>query len=88
MKKKYSKPGIIIENFTIAQNIAANCGAAHKSPWGSPTHADKGHCGWFDGVDTIWAAEPACTEDGLTTDDDVKGVCYNNPSLGMNIFNS
>lgn len=88
MKKEYSKPGIIIENFTIAQNIAYNCGAAHKSPWGSPTHADRVNCGWSDGVDIVWATEPPCTHEGLTTDDDVKGVCYNNPSLGMNIFNS
>ena len=28
MKKKYSKPGIIIEDFAIAQNIAQNCGNA------------------------------------------------------------
>ena len=26
MKKKYSKPRIIIEDFAIAQNIAQNCG--------------------------------------------------------------
>ncbi len=89
MKKQYSKPGIIIEDFAIAQSIAAGCGAAHTSPWGSPTHANKNQCGWSDGIDIIWAVEPICTEDGLTDiDGEVGGICYNNPEGGMSIFNS
>lgn len=89
MKKDYIKPVVIIEDFKISQNISAGCGAAHNSPWGSPTHWDKSHCGWSDGVDILWAQINPCTEDGLTDiDGDVGGICYNNPSLGMNIFSS
>lgn len=32
MKKQYSKPGIIIEDFKISQHIAS-CGAPHESQW-------------------------------------------------------
>ena len=44
MKKQYSKPGIIIEDFAIAQNIASNCGNAggHKH-----THAYQDVCTWM-----------------------------------------
>ena len=89
MKKEYSKPGIIIEDFNLCQNIAGGCGAAHESNWGSPTHWNKTSCGWSDGVDIIWAAVPPCTEEGLTdVDADFDGICYNHPSNGMTIFSS
>lgn len=90
MKKQYSKPGIIIEDFAIAQNIAAGCGAiTNPNKWGWPGHANRGVCGWHDGLDIIWAAKPMCTEDGITKIDAiVGGLCYHNPSDEMNIFSS
>ena len=43
-RSKSSKPGIIIEDFAIAQNIASNCGNAggHKH-----THAYQDVCTWM-----------------------------------------
>ncbi len=85
--KKYSKPEIIIEDFSIAQNIAY-CGALHeKNPWGFPTQGNIDDCGWSDGKDTLWIGAPNCTE-ATNKDANVGGVCYNNPVNGLNIFSS
>lgn len=86
MKKKYSKPGIIIEDFAIAQNIADNCGNAGFA-WTKHTYANKYHCGWHDGDVIIFAAEPTC-EDVRNPDLPSSNVCYNNPSPGEVIFGS
>lgn len=87
MKKRYVKPGIIIEDFKIAQSISAGCGAAHNSSLGGPTQWDKTSCGWNAGGAVIWIDEPhGCT---VPTDEDgvVNGFCYNSPA-GANIFGS
>ena len=47
MKKQYSKPGIIIEDFKISQHIAS-CGAPHESQWGSPLSGSPASCAWLD----------------------------------------
>ena len=46
MKKQYSKPGIIIEDFKISQHIAS-CGAPHESQWGSPLSGSPASCAWL-----------------------------------------
>lgn len=94
MKKQYSKPGIIIENFELSQNIAAGCGAAHDSIWGSPNHSSKHSCGWTtQWGQVLWYEASICNNTVQKPDDQnpegqVNGVCYNNPDGGMTIFNS
>lgn len=88
MKKNYTKPGIIIESFEIAQNICS-CGAiAGGNNLGRPNQWVKGACGWITQSNVIWVdAEMNCT---FTVDEDAEGfgVCYNNPSEMNNIFSS
>lgn len=89
MKKQYSKPGIIIENFNLSQNIAAGCNAAHESIWGSPNYADKSSCGWRDqwgGI--LWVDEKKCDNLQESIDTPVGAICYDNPAGGMSVFNS
>lgn len=85
MKKQYSKPGIIIENFELSQYIAYGCGAAHKSEFGGPLIKTKEECAWGDPFgDKLFIDMNICDNDP----GDTAGVCYNNPEGGMNIFNS
>lgn len=89
MKKQYSKPGIIIENFSISQNIASGCNADHESVWGSPNHWSKNDCGWKDQWGAIlWMDEKICTLIQENLDTPVGAICYNNPEGGMVVFSS
>ena len=36
MKKQYSKPGIIIEDFRLTQHIASCAGIKHENDMGTP----------------------------------------------------
>lgn len=88
MKKQYSKPGIIIEDFIIAQNIAS-CGAvAGGNSLGKPNHWTKTTCGWdMDGIIAFLEGTTICNypvEEGT----DFGGICYNNPGGGNSIFSS
>lgn len=94
MKKVYTKPVLMMEDFTLSQTIAHNCGDNIKDSWNQATLKYKGTCGWdslldADGdgyTDILFTGAPACnTEVGA---DEFVGVCYNNPSGGFNIFNS
>ena len=89
MKKEYSKPGIIIENFELVQNIAAGCGAAHESDWGSPTHWSKATCGWeiIEGV-IAWTKDSGVCNDFYGENEGIGGICYNHPEGGATIFSS
>ena len=86
MKKTYSKPRIIIEDFTLSQNIA-NCGAVHNSELGKPTHWTKTTCGWDFGGVSLWTASPACD---IPTGEQAEGseLCYNAPEGGYSVFSS
>lgn len=94
MKKKYVKPGIIIEDFVLAQNISGGCGAVPGgNTLGKPTHWDNTtNCGWDlnDGSNyIIWVKQigSTCTSD-WPADVPYDGICYNNPQGGNSIFNS
>lgn len=88
MKKQYSKPGIIIEDFAIAQSIAASCGASHNSNLGAPMQWSKTTCGWDAGGAIIWTTNNDGCGIKLKEDAQGFGVCYNNPGNGVNIFSS
>lgn len=90
MKKKYMKPGIIIEDFKIAQNIATSCGInpGTGTNYGTPLHADPYTCAWDDGIDTFWTENVLTCGEKYDSDVPIGGICYNNPEGGMKVFAS
>lgn len=91
MKQKYTKPVLLMETFTLSQNIAHNCGK--NLDLGKATLNARGVCGWdlgFDGghgtgSDILFmVGQSVCT----FPTEYFAGVCYNNPEGGYNIFNS
>ena len=85
MKKEYSKPGIIIEDFALVQNVAGNCGNTQKKY----TYADKYHCAWDTGSSfgTVFTVETIC-QNVLGENEKYEAECYNNPGGMYTIFNS
>ncbi|MEE0884339.1 MAG: hypothetical protein U0L59_03830 [Faecalimonas sp.] len=79
MKKKYTKPQINIENFTISKNIAADCHIVI-------TNATEGVCPYIDrGGNSIFTNLISdCTYKQV----DGEGVCYNVPVPTNDLFNS
>lgn len=89
-KKKYIKPTLRMEMFTISQSVANTCEItpASNGTMGKANHSSEGSCGWDLGNFSIWIGDNTnCTIPELS-DADVNGVCYNNPSNGTNIFSS
>lgn len=89
MKKQYSKPGIIIEDFRLSQHIASCEGVKHSNSWGSPQQWSKSTCAWLDmrGMALFIEGMQACTKP-VDPDGEVGGICYNNPSGLYTIFGS
>ena len=83
MKKQYSKPGIIIEDFAIAQNIASNCGNAggHKH-----THAYQDVCTWMVEDVSVFTDSNFNCEIPIMPGERFEDICYNNPDGGISIF--
>lgn len=92
MKKQYSKPGIIIEEFKMAESIAVACegveAGGHGGSLGDATYSSKYSCGWRVGSYVYWTS----TDNGCNLIRDENYVlnkyCYNNPVAGMSIFSS
>lgn len=86
MKKKYEKPMIIIENFSLSTTIAGNC----ESIVGNPTQGTcavigTGEINMFSG--TIRACD-FTPEDMGGVEDIYDGFCYHIPTSEKNLFNS
>lgn len=90
MKKQYSKPGIIIENFRISEQIATCQGVQHNNSWGSPQQWSKKTCAWLDTYGRYLFIEEmdVCTKPMDAEKGEVGGICYNNPSGLYAIFGS
>ena len=87
MKKAYTKPGFYIENFSLSQSIATDCGLirGQEGTLGKPGLKTKESCGWDMGNLIVWTANSTCTlEIGAETP--FEGVCYNAPNGGTSIF--
>ena len=85
MKNQYVKPVLVIENFTLSQSIAYNCG--ENLDWNQATTKDAYSCGWntgFPGDVVFMESTNGCN----VRDEDFEGVCYNNPEGGINVFSS
>lgn len=82
MKKLYSKPGIVYEDFSICTHIAKTCDVELG------TFAQD-ECGGYNlGSLNIFinGAQAGC--DFEVEDDPMNGICYHVPINGMKLFNS
>ena len=84
MKRTYSKPAIVFEDFALNTNIAASCNGQKINT------LTQGTCGLPVTVfDTIFVLDvTGCSikvEDGSS---EANGYCYHNPSDLMSLFNS
>lgn len=88
MKKKYAKPEIIIESFSLCTNIAAGCEHTNVTP----SYAVQG-CGYklgrFD-TEIVFAQEMGCNRHELVDDEGYYNntVCYHVPAQDSNLFTS
>ena len=91
MKQVYSKPTLIMESFVMTQSIAATCNVvAGGGSTGKPAFSSKSSCGWDVGnmvvfVESIGAS--VCDYD-VGEEDEVFGMCYNNPNPNNALFGS
>lgn len=89
MKKQYSKPGIVIEEFKIAQNISLACAAPPGgSTLGRPRYADGAYCAWQVGNKYIFIEGNTKCTFPLDVGEDYDGICYNNPTPNNGVFAS
>ena len=92
MKKKYVKPEIMFEDFSLSTNVAGDCGVKTYTP-------NAGKCAYI--VDTgsfgtynIFTNEiplVCTTTDGKldkSEDGIYNGICYHTPYEDSNLFNS
>lgn len=85
MKKEYSKPGIIIDDFTITQNIAS-CGYVGGNKY---THSNPEKCTWdIGGGVTLFAKGNELCIEGIIPGQKYGEYCYNNPEGKVAIFGS
>ena len=88
MKKEYSKPGIIIEDFSIAQNIARNCIMQGGVRPEDNNHSDEDTCIWsVEGVFVFSTKNGSCYKK-IAPGQKFGEICYNNPAGGKIIFGS
>lgn len=86
MKKTYSKPDIVFENFAMSTNIAGDC----ESFVGNPA---KGTCAVI-GSGDIYMFSTAVSQCDYTPEgmggkaDEWDGFCYHVPTEYNNLFNS
>ena len=89
MKKQYSKPGIFIESFNISQNISVGCKSVPGgTSLGHVNTGSKDSCGWQSGNMSWWLQGNIKCRIPLGENEEIEGVCYNNPSGGNTIFSS
>lgn len=83
MKKKYSQPDIIYDEFSLCTSIAAGCEVQTNTPsWNQ--------CGFvFDDAIVYTDDVHGCKFGGITiTDGGLDGICYHVPTDDNNLFNS
>ena len=83
MKKEYSKPQIMFENFALSTSIAATCEVINSTP-------TLNSCSYIDlrdptGLQVFMTGIGGCTR--KEDDGEYNGICYHNPS-DNNLFNS
>ena len=87
--KAYVKPQLQVEYFTLSQSIASGCNVpGGGTTLGRPNHWDKETCGWALGNWVIWHDVKICVNEQARLDENIVGLCYNNPNGGCTIFSS
>ena len=82
MKKTYTKPEIVFENFSLSTGIAAGCEESTSLHLG-------GECGIKWGKGTIFLEGiNGCLTKIVDGDSAYNGLCYHNPDASYNVFNS
>ena len=88
MKREYSKPQIMFEDFTLSTNIAASCDRIVNNP----TQGACGIPGSAPGMDVFSAGIQGCTiSEGIVdgvADGMYDGFCYHVPNDNSQLFNS
>lgn len=79
MKKHYSAPDILFEDFSLSSSIAANCEFIANSA--------EGTCGYLDS-DGTWLFVTGVTGCKFHEPDTNDSLCYHVPNEYANIFNS
>ena len=80
MKKSYSKPEILFEDFSLSSSITAGCDLD------TPMPSYEENCGYPIRGGTVFVDGAQCTstpQDGM-----YEGFCYHNPTDMNNLFNS
>lgn len=88
MKAKYVKPDLLVESFTLMQNIASECTVPTGSTLGHPTQSTRATCAWSLGNVALWLESMDACSIKTGEYEDVNGICYNAPSTGLSIFGS
>lgn len=83
MKRKYTKPFIVFEDFCLSTNIAAGCDQTINT-------SSVDVCGYLDPRDPSgkYVFTTLITGCQRTQPDGYNGICYHNPSETTNLFNS
>ena len=85
MKKVYTKPEIIFENFALSSNIAGGCEVRTNTP-------SQGNCAYIVNAGPVTFNIFLSDMQGICTtteaDGDYNGICYHVPTETNNLFNS
>ena len=81
MKKRYIKPEIIIEDFSLNMSIAGDC--ERKTNLQS-----NNVCGMEFGTSTVFIQGVEGCQKKVKPTGQYDGICYHNPSDNNNLFNS
>ncbi len=81
MKKAYSKPEIMFEDFSLSVNVAAGCETKLDNQ-------SQGSCGYLlrTGATIFISNQTGCSNH--VPDDGSNGICYHVPTETSNLFNS
>ncbi|MDO4621465.1 MAG: hypothetical protein Q4B22_00775 [Eubacteriales bacterium] len=91
MKKKYLKPAVYFEQYSLSANIAGACGAGSNGggSMGGPAQGDPYSCAWMDnGAVIAYSNQDACG-DAYVEDANSVGIwCYNSGGDNVQVFTS
>ena len=85
MKKRYAKPEIMFEDFTLSTNIAGDCDTKTDTFGNSDCWLD------FSGLKVFLEGMNGCSDIKVTNyggDGEFNGICYHVPLESNNLFNS
>ncbi len=82
MKKRYAKPEIMFEDFTLSTNIAGNCEQKTYLPSNNTCGMD------FSGLKVFMSGMTGCEDIQVSEGDSFDGICYHTPTDLNNLFNS